>query len=288
VRSGRWWILFAVLAALTFFIGLATVALIVQAISGNVDKGSTRSGAIAGSVVLLIITAALGFATYEVEHRIRLARHSSMTGPWNPGGGAGPASPGSTAAGPWAATPGSTAGGPWSASPGPAPRLAGRTRGRRRSPHSRIGSLIFLTLLALVMVGVTVNEFVNWHQSQTVQHHGIQATGIVTEVVSIEHSTRSGHYDTTNLDVSLAPPVRGTTQTTVHTPDNHAPATAGQTITVLVDPSDPGYAELPGQSNYGITGAIIALVLAVVFLLLAGLALRAFVRARRVAQSRGW
>ena len=39
----------------------------------------------------------------------------------------------------------------------------------------------------------------DWGMSKYPFIPGHEAIGIVTEVVSIEHSTRSGHYDTTNL-----------------------------------------------------------------------------------------
>ena len=104
----------------------------------------------------------------------------------------------------------------------------------------------------------------------------------MTKVHAIEHSNRYGSYHTYNLEVALPPPVLGHISTTVHTPDRNAPADIGDTVTVLIDRSDPGYAELPGQPANSIDTAIVGLVF---LLIIGGVFLWAAIRHRRVRRA---
>jgi hypothetical protein len=89
--------------------------------------------------------------------------------------------------------------------------------------------------------------------SSFVQAHGIRRTAVLLSVNNIESTTSSGSGNqqhtstswTADVTVRLTGPGGSQGQTVVHVPhfDSDAPGTA---LTVLVDPHDPSYAELPG------------------------------------------
>jgi hypothetical protein len=62
-----------------------------------------------------------------------------------------------------------------------------------------------------------------------------------------KHTVTSTTY-TAEVLVRLADPVGGQARTTVHVPRYETEGPGG-TLTVLVDPGDPGYAELPGSPS---------------------------------------
>ena len=207
---------------LTAFVALAFCLQLYQAISGNVDRGQSRGGAVVAAVILLLIALGLAMSARLIEHR---AHQQAGTVP----------------------------------TPRP-------PRSPRHTPHSNRFGVVVLSVVVGIFLIMTIVGFVDWHRSQSVQHGGVRANGIVTQVHAIEHSTRYGSYHTYNLDVALLPPQMGHTTTTVHTPDRSPPADIGDIVTVLLDRSDPGYAELPGQPANSIDTAIVGLV----FLLLIG------------------
>jgi len=93
--------------------------------------------------------------------------------------------------------------------------------------------------------------------SSFVQAHGVQRQAVILNVDNIVHTSTStngsGHTTTSTtysalVLVRLAHPVGGQTQTTVHVP-RYETAGTGDTLTVLVDPDSPGYAELPGSPS---------------------------------------
>jgi Protein of unknown function (DUF3592) len=90
--------------------------------------------------------------------------------------------------------------------------------------------------------------------SSFVQAHGTRHTAVILSVNNIENTSTSGtgknqHTSTSwtaEVTARLTGPGRGQGgQTVIHVPyfDSDAP---GTTLTVLVDPNNPGYAELPG------------------------------------------
>ena len=143
----------------------------------------------------------------------------------------------------------------------PVGKAAEPHRPRRHTSHSNRFAFVVLAVLVVIFSITTVVGFVNWHRSQSVQHHGLQANGIVTQVQKISHSTRGGSYKTYNLSVVLLPPVLGHSKATVHTPDKSPPALVGQTVAVRLDRSDPTYAELPGDPANSIWAGVVGLIL---------------------------
>jgi hypothetical protein len=96
--------------------------------------------------------------------------------------------------------------------------------------------------------------------SSFVQAHGVRREAVILNVQNEEHhsttTTGSGssRHTTTStswtalVQVSLADPVGGQTRTTVHVP-GYESASPGDSLTVLVNPNDPTYAELPGSPS---------------------------------------
>lgn len=150
-------------------------------------------------------------------------------------------------------------------------------RGRRRSAGP-----VSLSLFGLILTAMTVIFlFVSFHvraegeRSAYTQAHGAIRQASILTVQNIQHQSHSQHggtstWYTAQMSVSLTQPVRGLSQTTVEVP--HAVSyTAGEAVTVLVDPAEPGYAELPGTPDVtakdwwgSIAGAAIAALIACV------------------------
>jgi hypothetical protein len=91
---------------------------------------------------------------------------------------------------------------------------------------------------------------------------------------------------TAQVLVSLADPVDGQARTTVHMP-RYDTGRPGSTLTVLVDPDDPGYAELPGSPS---TAAVLPTIFLVAGAFLAVVAITGstlIARSRRRSMRRG-
>jgi Protein of unknown function (DUF3592) len=128
---------------------------------------------------------------------------------------------------------------------------------RMRRRGSRPAGPVALSLFGLVLLAMAVGFFLfAFHlrtegaKSAYTQAHGIARQATVVSVQNIQHTTHSQSgggtiFYTATITASLNPPVNGLAQTTVNVPHQVYDA-AGQTVTVLVDPQDPGYAELPG------------------------------------------
>lgn len=130
--------------------------------------------------------------------------------------------------------------------PEPRPsRLAGRPR-RRYGP---IVTGITLAVFACGTIAVSAGAISSYSQgvrSGFVQSHGISASATVESVDNTQHCSRSSCYYTAAILVRLSRPVDGARTTVVHYPD-FSELAANDTVVVLVDPRQPGYAELPGS-----------------------------------------
>jgi hypothetical protein len=85
-------------------------------------------------------------------------------------------------------------------------------------------------------------------RSADVQAHGIAATGIVVSVHNHTHHGKSSTWHTSDIEVSLSPPVLGRSTTVVRYPGQYL-APSGTPVAVLVYKHDPGYAEFPGSPD---------------------------------------
>lgn len=152
---------------------------------------------------------------------------------------------------------------------------AGRRGRRRRTAGPASLSLFGLVLTAMAVVFLIISFHVRSEgaRSSYTQAHGASRQAGILTVQNIQHQSHSQHggtstWYTAELTVSLNQPVRGLSQTTVQVP--HAVSySAGETVTVLVDPAEPGYAELPGVPDVtakdwwgSIAGAVITALIA--------------------------
>ena len=115
-----------------------------------------------------------------------------------------------------------------------------------------LAGIIFLIVSFATRSGAALSGFVQAHgvrreavilSVQNEEHHSTTTTGSG----SSRHTTTSTSW-TALVAVSLADPVGGQTRTTVHVP-GYESAASGDRLTVLVDPNDPSYAELPGSPS---------------------------------------
>jgi hypothetical protein len=98
----------------------------------------------------------------------------------------------------------------------------------------------------VISTGLAVTAHQDWKRSSYVQQHGIPATGTVISVVNHQTCGRYSCSYTSDISASLAPPVAGRSVTDVHYPYESNLA-EGERFSLLVDPRDPGYAEVPGS-----------------------------------------
>ena len=124
-------------------------------------------------------------------------------------------------------------------------RFVGRRR-RRRSVAILFPVLVSVAVCAFSTYSAVGNH-ASWTRTHRVQHHGAQASGRVTDVTTTTHSGRSKSYSS-KITVALAAPVLGEATTVVHL-SSRTLIRPGQSITVLLDPVSPKYAELPGHAT---------------------------------------
>jgi TRAP-type C4-dicarboxylate transport system permease small subunit len=124
----------------------------------------------------------------------------------------------------------------------------------RRSGRRSLAAPIMTSLALLMYLGVVagfaayaVNMYAQAALSSYVQHHGVHRTGGIVRVQNIEHQlSKTGPSYSAQITVALAPPINGHSTTVVHDPHG-SNLIAGEGLEILVDPQQPGYAELPGQ-----------------------------------------
>jgi len=158
-------------------------------------------------------------------------------------------------------------------------RLAASARRRRGGP---VSTAIFGVILAAIAVGLFVFSFNVRSQgarSAYTQAHGVaQQATVVSVTVTQQQQNNPGTTTarpgfSSKVIVMLSQPVGGQSQTTVNVPQL-VTYKAGDPINVLVDPQQPGYAELPGtpdvtssDSTAFLIAAIVVAALTVLFFL---------------------
>ena len=133
--------------------------------------------------------------------------------------------------------------------------------GRRYSPAVMVVQTVIFTGL---FVGLVIGVFVDHSdavRSSRVQYHGLARVATVESEHNIFHSTRYGGYYTADVSASFQPPIDGQVTTVVHYPGRVSDPT-GTRYSILVDPSDPGYAEIPGSPSTKGSSWILLLVFA--------------------------
>jgi hypothetical protein len=104
-----------------------------------------------------------------------------------------------------------------------------------------VGLLIVVVIMLAISAKVLEGELAVASKSAYTQAHGVSRAATVISVTS--NGSKSGSED---VAVSLADPADGQQTTTVHVPSTQS-FPAGAKVQILIDPQDPGYAELPGQ-----------------------------------------
>lgn len=139
---------------------------------------------------------------------------------------------------------------------------------RRRIRYGPVSLAVLLLIWVGLSIGMAIGAIVNVSNAQRssfTQDHGVR---VAASVVAVDNtsvcSARGGCSYTASIAVRLSSPVRGVTATTVSYPDRSDLA-SGDSVTVLVDPQQPGYAELPGHPNTTAVQWALGFVLAVLF-----------------------
>jgi hypothetical protein len=166
-----------------------------------------------------------------------------------------------------------------------AARRARLRRHRHRfSPTTMAAFCVFTTSVTVALVALGVRAQSLDSRSGFVQSHGIRSRGTVLAVHNHQYcqalaggAGKSACIPRADIQVKLSAPVAGVRTTVAYYPYLSF-LRRGQVVTVLVDPREPGYAELPGHRDRGAGGWIIFAAAAAVVALLALGEARALVR----------
>jgi len=148
--------------------------------------------------------------------------------------------------------------------------------------------LIGLLIVTLWLVPSAVSAYRAQQQSDRVQSHGVRTNGYVRAIHNDTHSYLSGgrwggfrrsSWSRSMITVQLPQ----NADTTVYSPQRST-LSAGAQITVLLDPDDPSYAELPGQplerGNGWVVVVIMAAMVVAADIVIVALLIRAVTRRR--------
>ena len=172
------------------------------------------------------------------------------------------------------------------------PAAVPRPSARRplNSPASRIVGLVIVIGAAAALTTLAVSLHSQADRSSYTQHHGLARKATIEAVQPVSNSTSHDSWTTYDYDLALAVPVGAATRTVAHDPTrDFRRFDRGDTISVLVDPRQLDYAELPGIPVESSSWFIGPLVLAVVFVGLIVLITAEEIRHRRLrsTQARG-
>lgn len=121
--------------------------------------------------------------------------------------------------------------------------LGARTRRPTRPSRAKLITGLTTQILALGgLVAAAIVVHADGAYSAFVQRDGLPDSGNVQQVNSIQ--VKSGWK--TEITVALARPVGSVMTTVTHSPDKTS-LHAGQTVSMLLDPHNPAYSELPGE-----------------------------------------
>jgi hypothetical protein len=163
---------------------------------------------------------------------------------------------------------------------------------RRRGRYGPVSTTIMLLTLVGIFVGLiigSVNLYGEGARSSDVQSNGLASAARVLTYQNHYHTSKSGGWYTSDVDVYLPAPVLGVDQTVVRDPHQFV-GSEGDTVEVLIDRHNPRYAEFPGYPDTASYSWIITAVFAALCALMIGLWARAVVnmwRHRRVVLRSG-
>jgi hypothetical protein len=153
-------------------------------------------------------------------------------------------------------------------------------RRRRNSPVAAAVLSAFFTLATVLVITAGFRLHAEADLSGYVQAHGLPRSATVISVQNIQHHNRSSTWYTARVTATLSVPVTGQAGTTVYVPGSVS-FIPGQTIAVLVDPGQPGYAELPGSRYVDSSQWIISIVVTVILVPLDALVIRGTIQTIR-------
>jgi hypothetical protein len=167
---------------------------------------------------------------------------------------------------------------------------AGRFTGARRGTHAP-GTL---ALWALALVGVTlIMVFVTLHvhseaqRSAYTQAHGVSETATADDVQTFTTHNKGNTTYTYQIDVTIAHPTVGDGSATVYG-QGITSVQQGDTLTVLVDPRQPSYAEIPGApyttTSKWVGSMVVTIVFGIVAVFMSRTAVLMLLRHRRVSR----
>src|ERR1022692_4580322 len=165
------------------------------------------------------------------------------------------------------------------------PPAVRRAQGRHpgNSPATRIIGIAIVIDAAVARTARAVQLHAEAARSSYTQQHGLARQATVEAVHAVSHDTSHDSWTTYDYDVTLAAPAGQVTRTVAHDPTRDFQRfDPGEKVSVLVDPQQPDYAELPGSpvgSSSWFTGP---LVLGVIFLGLIALITAEEIKHRRL------
>ena len=228
-RTGRMW--FGVLASglATIVLAVLFIALVATAISGPDHRSDTRVGQVTlGLFFLGLLMLSVRWAV-RTEHRLR--------------DGEAPTHGGLAKS--------------WHAS----------TRAAHYGPISTAIGLALFGGGAIALAAASISDHAQGQRSAYVQNRGTLRDGVATGVRNTEHCGKYSCSYTATVDVTVSPPVAGVQSTVAHY-NGSADVITGEHLRVLVDPTQPAYAELPGSPFKGahtwITSAVMAIFCALI------------------------
>lgn len=156
---------------------------------------------------------------------------------------------------------------------------------KRRGALADAGRGIVTISFGILCVLAAFSSYAQDSKSSFTQNNGIRENATITDVDTEKYYSQYASSTDTYLTVTLPTPVNGRTRTVVNV-SYDADYTDGQVIAVLVNPRNPGYAELPGHSYSDGWGTLVAWLVAIP-LLLRGL-VRTIDALARLSPGRDW
>lgn len=223
------WALFGLSAAICLAAGGALLAFLTGEFDPAPRPGAASIGQVLGTAISLCVLVASARVTAELEHRLRSQRPEAQALE--------------------------------------AAHSARQARLRRHhhrfSPATMALTCLLFTCVAVALVALGIDSQASDARSAMVQGRGTRVAGIVQAVHNHQYcqavaggAGTSACIPRAEIVVRLDRPVGGVRTTTAHYPYLSF-LRVGQAVTVLVDPRQPTYAELPGHRYRGAGGWIL-------------------------------
>ena len=254
------WLELVIAVVIALALGLLAIGFLGTALAGRQPHGTTRVGQLVGVFVCAGLLFLVTRWVIRVEHRLRRRQpvaQAFASASASPAGGSMPTAGATDAAAIAASTRADR------------PR-SGRTRGRGRRHYGPVGTSVIAAVFGVATVGLAVGSVSTHSQgvrSAFVQSHGVRAAAVVDTVDNTQHCSRSGCNYTAAVIVTLKAPVRGAGTTVVHYPD-YSDLLSGESVVVLVDPTQTAYAELPGVKFVNTGDWVVLAIMAIIAALL--------------------